>query len=266
MSQDRIVMCMKWGTLYPSDYVNVLFNACRKTITGRFRFVCLTDDAAGFDAGIEALPLPVIGLAAQDWFTKAVWPKLAIYQRDLFGLKGRCLFIDLDMAVVGPMDEFFDYAGGFVSVDIGDNWRPGGGNASPEVGTSIFAFDLDGETAIRQRFLADPAGAMARFENEQQFVGATASRMSYWPQDWVISFKRHLRRPIGLDLVLPPKAPPKGCRVVTFHGDPRPLALLPERAGFWDRFPHMGHGQVRWMVDYWTANGGRLPPRAGATH
>jgi hypothetical protein len=31
--------------------------------------------------------------------------------------------------------------------------------------------------------------------------------------------------------------------------------------GFWDRFPHLGHGQVPWMADYWTENGGRLPVR-----
>jgi hypothetical protein len=23
-AQDRVVLCMKWGTLYPADYVNVL--------------------------------------------------------------------------------------------------------------------------------------------------------------------------------------------------------------------------------------------------
>jgi hypothetical protein len=27
----------------------------------------------------------------------------------------------------------------------------------------------------------------------------------------------------------------------------------------WDRLPHMGHGQVRWMADYWVENGGTLP-------
>jgi hypothetical protein len=47
MSRDRVVLCMKWGTLYPADYVNVLCNASRRHLTGAFRFVCLTDDAPG---------------------------------------------------------------------------------------------------------------------------------------------------------------------------------------------------------------------------
>ena len=70
---------------------------------------------------------------------------------------------------------------------------------------------------------------------------------------------RWLRRPIGLDLVLSPKAPPESAKIVAFHGDPRPIKLIPERAGFWDRFPHMGHGQVGWVRDYWVNNGGTVP-------
>ncbi len=44
---DRVVICMKWGTLYSADYVNVLYNAVRAHLEGPFRFVCLTDDPRG---------------------------------------------------------------------------------------------------------------------------------------------------------------------------------------------------------------------------
>ncbi len=49
---------MKWGTLYPADYVNVLYTACRRNLTGDFRFLCLTDDPTGFLPGIEHRPSP----------------------------------------------------------------------------------------------------------------------------------------------------------------------------------------------------------------
>ena len=58
---DRIVLCMKWGSLFSSEYVNVLYNAVRAYMTGDFRFVCLTDDASGFADGIESFPIPDIG-------------------------------------------------------------------------------------------------------------------------------------------------------------------------------------------------------------
>lgn len=261
MGQDRVVLCMKWGTLYPSDYVNVLFNACRKNITGDFRFVCLTDDDTGFEEGIETFSIPDIGLSQDQWYTKGVWPKLALYGADLHGLTGRCLFIDLDMMVVGNLDDMFTFSQGFITVDIGDNWRPGGDGSAPrDVGTSVFAFDFGQETQILDQFLADKPAAMRDYLNEQQFVGDHARTMDYWPAEWVISFKRHLRRPMFVDLFLPPQPPGPEVRIVTFHGDPRPITLVPEKAGFWDRPPHMGRGQVKWVADYWLENGGRMPP------
>ncbi len=260
MTDERIVLCMKWGTLFPPDYVNVLYNACRRAISGNFRFVCLTDDAQGFAEGIEALSIPDIGLSADQWYTKGVWPKLALYVADLHGLKGRCLFIDLDMVVLRGLDEMFDFGHGFVSTDMGEGWRPGGREgAKKEPGTCVFAFNIGEETQILEAFLADKSAALQNFQNEQDFAGAHAQTMAYWPDGWVLSFKRFLRRPIGVDLFLPPLAPPDSAKIIAFHGDPRPIKLVPRRAGFWDRFPHMGYGQVDWVRDYWVENGGREP-------
>lgn len=100
---------------------------------------------------------------------------------------------------------------------------------------------------------------MQTHKNEQDFVAAHESSMDFWPEGWVISFKRWLRRPIGLDLFMPPKQPPATAKVLAFHGQPRPAAL--RRSGFnmWDRFPHMGHGSVEWMIDYWKRYGGKVP-------
>ena len=261
MADDRTVLCMKWGTLFPPDYVNVLFNACRAAISGQFRFVCLTDDAEGFAEGIEAMPIPDIGLSAGQWYSSGVWPKLALYGAELHGLTGRALFIDLDMVVLRGLDEMFDSDAGLIGIDVGEGWRPGrDGSRPPELGTGVFAFDIGGQAQILAAFQADMAGAMARFRNEQDYVAAHAEGLEFWPEGWVLSFKRYLRRAIGVDLFLPPLAPPDSARIIAFHGDPRPIALVPERAGFWDRFPHLGHGQVGWVRDYWLEHGGRMPP------
>jgi hypothetical protein len=259
MTVERVVLCMKWGTLYPADYVNVLFSACRRHLSGAFRFVCLTDDATGFAPGIEALPIPDIGLTQTQWFLPGIWPKLAIYGADLHGLRGRALFIDLDMLVVGGLDALFDHAGGFVSTDMGPAWENPPRLGPGQVATSIFAYDLGTETQILDAFVQDRAGALARFQNEQDFVGAHARSMTFFPPGWVLSFKRHLRRPVGLDLFLGPHHPPPSARVIAFHGRPRPADLLHPGRRLWDTPPHLGHGQVRWMAEYWVAHGGRLP-------
>lgn len=255
---DRTVLCMKWGTLYPADYVNVLFNACKRNLAGPFRFVCLTDDATGFADGIEALPIPDIGLSPEQWFLPGIWPKLSIYLPDLHGLTGRCLFIDLDMMVLGDLEPMFTYGTGFVALDSGPGWKTPPTKGAGEVATGIFAFNLGQESQILDAFQADAAAAIVRFQNEQNFVAAHAKTMDFFPAGWVLSFKRHLRQPIGLDLFLQPKHPPPSARVLAFHGKPRPADMLGDRAGLWDTLPHMGRGQVKWIAEYWVANGGSL--------
>lgn len=250
---------MKWGTLYPADYVNVLFNACKRNLAGPFRFVCLTDDATGFADGIEALPIPDIGLTPEQWFLPGIWPKLSIYLPDLHGLTGRCLFIDLDMMVLGDLEPMFTYGTGFVATDMGPGWENPPRAGKGEVATSIFAFDFGAEPQILDAFLADPSAAFETFQNEQDFVGAYANTVDFFPPGWVLSFKRHLRQPIGLDLIRPPHRPPASARVLAFHGKPRPADLLRDGSGLWDTLPHMGRGQVPWMAEYWVANGGSLP-------
>lgn len=254
-----IILTMKWGSAFSSDCVNVLYNACRGACVQDFRFVCLTDDPTGFVREIEHYPIPNIGLTQDEWYTSGVWPKLSIYSPNLHNLKGRCLFIDLDMMVLNDLDSLLDLPEPFVTTDMGKGWRPGGNEYPPEAGTSIFAFNIGQEVQILNEFVANKALVKREYQNEQDFVGQHASSMAYWPQGWVISFKRWLRQPIGKDLFVQPRMPPPGTKILAFHGVPRPVDLLKSRLNFWDRFPHMGYGRVEWVADYWERNGGRLP-------
>lgn len=246
---------MKWGTLYPASYVNVLYNAVCRNLAAPFRFVCLTDDGTGLLPGIEALPLPAFGLPEPLWYAKGVWPKLGIYQPGLNGLTGRCLFIDLDMMICGRLEPFFEFAAPFAAIDTGANWRARHAGAAPEAGTGLFAFDFGAEPQILARFMADPEKAIAAYGTEQAFVQATARSMAFWPHGWVISFKRHLCQPVGLDLFLPPKSPPPDAKVIAFHGSPRPIDLIRPGRHRWATLPHSGRGPVPWLVDYWRENG-----------
>lgn len=259
MSQDRIVLCLKWGTLFPADYVNVLYRAIRAHLSDGFRLVCLTDRTEGLDPGILTAPIPDIGLTPAQIAAPGVWRKLALFHPEVAALApgARALVIDLDMMILGPLDPFFKAQGGVVAQDMGESWRPNGPVHPPEPGTCVFAFTLGEQQQILKEFTADPDTAMARFQNEQDFVAAYATDVSLWPNGAVISFKRHCVRRYGRDLIWPPRPPAPGPAILAFHGDPRPADLL--RAGVWGRFPHLGRGPVGWVVDYWTGHGGRLP-------
>ncbi len=255
---DRIVLCMKYGTLYPVDYVNVLYNATRRAMREPFRFVCLTDRPEGLIDGIEPMTIPDIGLEPAEWRVGGVWPKISLYDSYFHGLTGRCLFIDLDMVILGGLDDFFDMPGAFIGIDAGPGWGRPGATQAPELCSALISFDIGALSHLADRFRADKNTIMGSFRTEQAYIEASLPDIRYWPEGWVISFKRSLRRPLGIDLFVPPKTPPASAKVLAFHGQPRPIELMGGGKRFWDRFPHMGNGAVPWMTDYWRKNGGRL--------
>jgi hypothetical protein len=254
MSKDRVIICMKWGTLYSASYVNVLYQACRANITGDLKFVCLTENQDGLDPAIISHPIPDLNLEPHHW-TKGGWPKLAVFAKDFFGLTGRALFIDLDTVISGSLDPFFDYkAPKMVAIDTGPTWGVGDTNASPLAGTGIFTFDLGAHSNILDHFMLNRDAIVNEHRIEQIYVQDMVDNMAFWPKDWVLSFKYHLRRPALTGLVLAPPAPKPENRVIAFHGEPRPIDLV--NGGVWGIGPHWGLGRVKWMVDYWRRHGG----------
>lgn len=244
---DRTIICIKWGALYGADYVNVLFNAARANMTGSFRFVCLTDDPTGLLPQIEHFPIPNIGLAPHHW-KGGGWPKLSVFLPDLYGIRGRVLFVDLDMVIWGDLDAFFTFGTGMVMLDSGP-WRYT--NGIPRPMSSIFAFDAGAHADMLERLAADRDALIDRYYLEQDFIAGEAGPLKFWPQEWVRSFKYHLRRPLLIDRVLPPAVPDQSAKILCFHGKPRPIDLISPPAGNWDVFPHYGSGKVEWMVNYW---------------
>lgn len=241
---------MKWGNLYDATYVNVLFRAVQYHLSGPFTFVCLTDDPEGLDDGILSRPIPDIGLKEHHW-KGGGWPKLSVFLKDLYGMQGRALFIDLDMMIVGDLDPCFEFGQGLVAINHGA-WS----RLPPDTMSSIFAFDIGEHTNIVEHFQTDPDGLEKQYGYEQTFIHQFAEHIEYWPQDWMPSYKRHLRQPLVLDRFLPPRKPSSAARVVVFHGDPRPRDLATKASKNPDRFPHSVKTPVPWVRDYWQKFGG----------
>ncbi len=111
----RVVLSMKWGEAYASDYVNVLYGGVKANLQGDFRFVCLTDDARGIRPEVECLPIPDMGLAPGN-LTFGAWPKIAVFRKELYDLVGRAVFIDLDSMICDDLQPFFDHPGRLIMV------------------------------------------------------------------------------------------------------------------------------------------------------
>jgi hypothetical protein len=241
----QTVICIKWGTRYPSPFVNRLASMVRRNTTRPTRLVCFTDDTTGLDAGIETAPLPEITLPEAVAWTP--WRKLSLWQSPLHDLEGDILFFDLDLVITGPIDEMFDYHPG--AFCVAENWtEPGRGVGN----TSMYRFNTETMSYIFDDFQKDPDGIVARYGIEQRYISDHIEALRFWPADWCVSFKHTLMPRWPLNLFMAPKLP-ADTKVVAFTGKPDPdeaaAGVWPEKTA-WKRI----YKQVRptpWINEHW---------------
>jgi hypothetical protein len=150
------VVCIKWGTKYPPEYVNHLARAVRRHLTLPHRFVCLTDDPRGIDADVETKPLAE---ELPGW-----WNKLALFQPRVHDLEGTLLFIDLDMVVVGNLDGLALHPGRFLAVPT----RRGDG----EFSSALLRFEVGRHRQIWDLFVPRAEQVMGEVYGDQNWINA----------------------------------------------------------------------------------------------
>ena len=254
------ILCLKWGGYYGAHYVNRLYAGVKRNLLRPFRFVCVTDDATGFADGIEAVPLPddpnVIG---RKW--PNIFVKLCLFKDGFANLEGPTLFLDIDHLVTGSLDKFFEYKPG--DFCIIHNWverRKQLFQKLPDIGnSSCFRFDAGKSNGVYETFLAmkdDPA-ERERFakgsQKFQTFAMMKTGKVSWWPDEWVCSFKRQLVPVFPLNKIFAPWRPPKSASIVAFHGQPD----LPQAIeGYYRKYdkpvkPHLTCKPTKWIGEYW---------------
>ena len=246
--EERTVLCMRWGGLYSKDYVNILYNSVRRYLSGKFRFVCLTDDTEGLLEGIEALPLPDLGLPAEK-LANGGWQKLCVFAPSLYNIEGRVLFLDIDVIITGSLDIFFEKR---APIEIIREWAQLGRRLLGGVSggnSSVFAFDIGGQTQIYEKFMENQSGAFGSFRNEQRFLCAHAQGLAFWRKGLCLSFKEDLMFYPPLNFLFAPRALPKEARIVAFHGRPHPDEVV--RSGRWGKGFRSGKGAVGWALESW---------------
>ena len=240
------VLCIKWGKKYGPEYVNRLHNMVRRHLHRPFRFVCLTDDAQGIDPGIEVKPIPPIGFdefeQRKPWTFGHGWLKLTSFAKPLYDLEGRTLFLDLDIVIVDSLDPFFDQPGEFVVIKEWDK-KDGTGN------TSVYLFTVGAHVDALDHLRSGYPKVVEEVRNEQEFITGFLGRqgkVSYWPEEWCRSFKRHCMRRGIMGWFAPPVIPP-GARVIAFHGKPNPPDAIAGISGKWYRrvLP------TAWVAEHW---------------
>ncbi|MDI3380786.1 glycosyltransferase [Xenophilus aerolatus] len=247
MSGERHILCMKWGTKYGPHYVNRLYAMVRRHLSCDFRFVCLTDDPAGVRAEVECLPIPPLAIELAPGQRDGAWKKLTTFEADLHGLKGTALFLDLDVVVVGPLDDFFTQPGQFLIIhDYPRFWRFGErivGNSS------VYRFEIGAHADVLANFRAHTDAMRAKYRNEQDYLSHflhAQGKLSYWPAAWCPSFKYHAI-PVWPTNHWKPPFVPKDARIVIFHGEVNPPDALEGKRN--KRFAHIE--PATWVAEHW---------------
>lgn len=211
------VVCVKWGRGYGPEYVNRLYGMLQRHLSPPFRLVCLTDDRTGIRPEVDCQDLPELG-CEHPKRTLGKWRKQVLWGRELPGLDGVALFVDLDSVIVDSIDPYFEH-GHEDDVIVARNWaRP-----LERLGqTSVFRFKVGAQAHILDDFRADPQGIADRYQFEQHYVtAAVRGGVQFWPEAWTRHFRLHCLPPFPLRLFIPARLP-AGARIVTFPGGPNP--------------------------------------------
>lgn len=214
------ILCMKWGTKFGPEYVNRLAAMVKRNMHRPFQLVCFTENPAGIDASVVIRPLPQLELDAK--LPERGWRKLTMFQETLADLHGKALFLDLDIVILGPLDDFFDVPGDFRIIK---DW-----NLNNYVGnSSVFRFEIGKHAEILKYWLEHQEDVRAAHRNEQAFLSwwmKEQGLLEYWDPTWCRSFKRNCMRTFPLGYFLEPHHPGPNTRVLVFHGRPNPDEIV----------------------------------------
>lgn len=211
------IVCMKWGTMYGPEYVNILYAMLRRNLTGDFNLICFTDDITGIRPEVTCFPQPMLECEVPP-DVPGKWPKIALWGRELCGLSGTALFIDLDSVIVANIDDYFTY-GDPDQVYVARNWVRYIGKHGQ---TSVFRFPIGGNAYMLENLRKNSVEISRKYRFEQNYVTAgVKGGVKFWPHAWTKHYGLHC---MGIWPLRWLRAPvlPKGVKIVTFPGNPKP--------------------------------------------
>ena len=221
LQNNKTIVCLKWGTKYPSHYVNVLYNMCRKHSTVPFNFICLTENSEGLYSDIIIKTLPRIPL--QGW-----WYKPYVFSQDL-QLKGDVLFLDLDLVIFDNIDKLWIYNPREFTIirDFTRHMNP----AWQKFNSSVFRFNAENNRWIWDHFIKNHKTIMTKNHGDQDYLyNILKDKAKHWPDDWIRSYKWEMRDKQDLSVIngkrsfaqdKPPRIESGSC-IAVFHGEPNP--------------------------------------------
>ena len=233
------VICMKWGTKYTSNDVNILHSMVKRHLTIPHRFVCLTDNKKGIIDEVECFDMPNIDVP--EAVDGSPWRKLGMFSEKIGNLSGKALFLDLDIVITDNIDCFFTFSNKFTIIE---NWTQKGRGIG---NSSVYCYTIGAHSDVIQYYRDHIEEVTNKYSNEQIYLSRKIGDIDYWPASWCKSFKRHCIPTYIVRYFMTP-VKPKDVKIVVFHGNPKPEDAI--NGGFFGNIWKYIR-PTKWIQDNW---------------
>jgi len=143
---------------------------------------------------------------------------MSLWNKDLHGVVGVVLYLDLYVVITGNLDDFFTL-GAPEDVFMARNLvKP-----LERLGqSSVFRFEIGRHYYMLENFQKNPQEIANRYQFEQRYTTREIKGgVKFWPMKWVRHFRRDCMGPWPLRYLRPPVLP-NGTKVVLFPSKPDP--------------------------------------------
>jgi hypothetical protein len=217
------VVCVRSDKYYAGEYVNRLYRGVKRNLTVPHEFICIAGDRDGIDPEINCVE-PMYGL-------KTWWPGMVMYQSDPPYVSTRnVLTLGLDCVIVGSLDDLVNFPSDFaVNKDYPSFSCPPGheadGNCEVQLirnGKASLIWDAYVALGMPNWDMQDyTVPRPMRMQAMEVINGPNAKiRADLFPEHWVISYKIWVRT----------RGIPEGCKIVSFHGQPKMAQVVDSEA------------------------------------
>lgn len=200
------VCCLKQGAKYGPEYVDILHSMVSRNLSIPHDFICHTDDDTGIHPAVECYPIEggLIG-----W-----WGKMNFYRERPLGVEtDRIVFFDLDVVITGSLDDLVRFPSHHAMIrDYPEGLLPPQNEKSRHGNSSVFVMTRGRMVKAWERFVAD-AHLHKTGPSQQGYINRYfLDDIDLLPDGMCKSYKLHnLKNDLSDD-----------CRVVMFHGAPKP--------------------------------------------
>lgn len=226
IEQNKITfICVKFGNKYGKEYLEKLKNMIIRHTTIDHEIVCLTDDNHYY-SGIKSIKIE------PNKYSKLWWYKVHMFDPEL-DLSGRLLYFDLDVVIHNSIDKLVQNIGNkFYGIrDFNRKFYP----KWQGLNSSAMTWVHGSASEIFLEFQKNPQQAMRLHGDQDWIYKILRSKINFWPDTWVQSYKWEIRSreelvsrlgSRGFKNVRNNVEPHTDCCVAVFHGQPNPEDVM----------------------------------------